>query len=89
MLQSKDYDLIRLAVDALREAGDESLPIELVRLLNDENSRARVFAAASLAATISRARLAEVLNDYTSQPFYFYDVVAAIDRALYCCLPPQ
>jgi hypothetical protein len=87
LLNTKDTDLVQLAIRAMQEASPETLPETLVMLLNDENNSTRVIAARFLATILSPDKLLEALNAYFAQPQYYYNVVVAIDRALYCRVP--
>jgi hypothetical protein len=58
-------------------------------LLNDENNSTRALAARFLATLLDADQLLEALNTYVGQSHYYYNIVVAIDRALYCRLPPQ
>jgi hypothetical protein len=89
LFQSKDVDLVRLALNALRESASEALPSTLMTLLNDENNSTRVLAARFLAKLVNPDQLLEVLDTYVGQSQYYYNVVVAFDRDLYCRLPPH
>lgn len=89
LLDARDADLVELAIRAMQETEPETLPDKLVTLLNDENSSTRLIAARSLATVLDPDRLLEALNAYVAQPKYYYNVVVALDRALYCRVPSR
>jgi HEAT repeat protein len=74
-------------VNTLQQTDNEALPHTLVTLLNDENHSTRALAARFLAELLNVEQLVDALNAYVDQPQYYYNVVVAIDRALYCRLP--
>lgn len=88
LLQSDTADLVCVAVRALLDHSDPTVSEQVWRLLNHKSEAIREIGLAHFVLTSSTDDLAALLESYTSNSGYYYNVVTWIDRILYAP-PPQ
>jgi hypothetical protein len=82
-LTSGDAALIKLALTKIEPQDREVLKTKVRSLLNDAGAAARELGAEFLVSHFRKEEVVDILDDYVAQPRYYYNVVVAIDRALY------
>jgi len=82
-ISSNDSDLVALALEKI-EAGEFGLfRDKLIALLYSDNDDVRLVAVGHLVKVEDRGALEGHLERYVAEPRYYYNVVVALDRALY------
>ncbi len=83
MLESDDNDLRLVGIKSLDGASIEEAQEILLPLLNDDSGSIRAAATDQLAKRLSRSQRRKLLDAYPKQDYYFYNVMAHLDRDLY------
>jgi hypothetical protein len=86
--ESNSPELVRFALATMSEVGDESSRMRAIALLRHENVAVREVAADFVIKLSGKEELTALLDSYVQGGYYYYNVMAAIDRALYCRLEP-
>jgi Domain of unknown function (DUF4062) len=82
-LKSDDIQVSRIALLTLTQHTFDKISILITPLLKSENGSLRLTALACLAKIATKADLELILNIYTKEGRYYYDVVCWLDRLLY------
>ncbi|HEY8814759.1 MAG TPA: hypothetical protein VIP57_06610 [Candidatus Dormibacteraeota bacterium] len=81
---ASDDDTVRLiGIEALEGVSLEKLKEILLPLLNDDSDSIRAAATEQLSKRLNGAQRRKLLDAYSNSGYYFYNVVARIDRGLY------
>ena len=84
MLESDDNAMRLIGVEALKDTSSEDANSVFVPLLNDESELIRAAATDLLATRLSRTERRDLLDSYPRRSdYYFYNVIAHLDRDLY------
>jgi hypothetical protein len=83
MLESDDDDVRVLGIESLKETPIDQLEDIVLPLLDDRSDAIRAAATEQLFHRLSRTELRELIDAYPKRDYYYYNVIAGLDRFLY------
>lgn len=87
LVRSNQPVLVRLGLSRLKMCEEAEASREATELLRNQDGAVRLEAAQFLISALNSAELLRMLDAYVSEGYYYYNVIVAVDKSLYCRIP--